>query len=75
MRKRLLGDHREAEGEQQREDRVGAVEAAEQEALDHDAEQPDQHRRRHEAAGEADAVGEHDGEIGADARRTRRAPG
>ena len=52
----LLGHHREPEGEQQREDRIGAIEAAEQQPLDRDAEQADQHRRGHEGAGKADVA-------------------
>ena len=42
---RLLGDHREPEGEQQAERRILAIEAPEQEALDDEADQRDQHRR------------------------------
>ena len=60
----LLGDHREAEGQQQREDRVGAIEPAEQQPLDQDAEQADQDRRGDECRGETDMGREHDGEIG-----------
>ena len=70
---RLLGDHREAEGQQQRQARIGLVEAAEQEALDDDAEQADQHRRDQRRPGEAEVLADRDREVGAD--RVERAVG
>src|SRR5215475_2559296 len=62
----LLDHHGEAEGEQQAEDRIRAVEAAEQQALDHDADDADDDRRDYERAGKADAAGEQHGQIGTD---------
>ena len=38
----LLDHHREPEGQQQAQDRIGAIEAAEQQPLDHDAEHADE---------------------------------
>ena len=63
---RLLGDHGETEGQQQRENRVGSIEALKEPALDDDADQRDQYRRGDDGAAEADMRGEHDREIGAD---------
>ena len=44
----LLRHHGEAERQQQREDRIGSIKAAEQGALDHHAEQRHRDRRCHE---------------------------
>ena len=66
MRKPLLDHHRQPEGQQQAQDRIGAVEAAKQQPLDDDAEAADDDRRGDECAGKADAVRQDDREIGAD---------
>src|SRR5205823_4523047 len=62
----LLDHHGEPEREQQAQDRVRPIEAAEQQALDRDTNQADDHRRDDERAGKTDPVGEDDGEVGAD---------
>ena len=64
----LLRHHGEAEGEQERQDRIGAIEAAEQRALDDDAEQRHQHRRQHQRAAEAEIRRDHQREIRADGK-------
>ena len=66
MRKPLLDHHRQAEGQQQAQDRIGAIEAAKQQPLDHDADHADEDRRDDERAGKADARRQDDREIGAD---------
>ena len=68
---RLLGDHREAEGDEQAENRIGGVEAAQDEALEQDAEQADRDRRDRDRRIEADVIGQGNGGIGAERRRRR----
>ena len=70
---RLLDDHREAEGQQQSERRIVAIEAPEQEALDDETDDRHQHRRGDERTREADVVRQHHGEVRA--QRIERAVG
>ena len=63
---RLLGDHRKAEGHQQAEDRIGGIEAAQDEALEQDAEQGDGDRREHDRRAEAEIFRDLDRGIGAE---------
>jgi hypothetical protein len=62
----LLDHHGETEGEKKAQDGIGAVEAAEEEALEDYAKESDQYRRGDEGADEPEVRGEHHGEIGAD---------
>src|SRR6266481_4453204 len=62
----LLDHHREPEGQQQAQDRIGAVEAAKQQPLDRDADETDGERRHDEGARKPDTVCQDDREIGAD---------
>src|SRR5262249_7856606 len=62
----LLDHHREPEGQEQAQNRIGAVEAAKQQPLDRDADETDGERRHDERAREPDAVRQDDREIGAD---------
>ena len=70
---RLLRHHRKAEGHEQSERRVFAIEAAEQEALDNQTDDGDQRRRDDERAAEAHRARDLDGEIRA--QRIERAVG
>jgi len=69
----LLDHHRQPEGQEQAQDRIGAIEAAKQQALDRDPDHADDDRRDDERAGKTDARCEDDREIGADGVRTRHA--
>ncbi len=62
----MLDHHREPEGQQQAQDRIGAVEAAKQQPLDRDADETDGERRHDEGARKPDTVRQDDREIGAD---------
>src|SRR5262249_22244960 len=62
----LLNDHSEPKGQQQAQDRVGTIEAAEQQPFDRNAKQTDGERRSDERACETNAIGQDDREIGAD---------
>src|SRR6185312_9241183 len=63
---RLLGDHREGEGDEQREDRGRGVEAAQKEAVEENAEEADRDRRQRHRREEAEIVGECDSGVGAE---------
>src|SRR5262245_46951005 len=62
----LLDDHGEPEGQQQAQDGVGTIEAAEQQSFDRNADETDRERRGDERAGETDAIRQDDREVSAD---------
>ena len=62
---RLFRHQGQAEGDQQAEDGVGRVEAAQQEALEQHAEQAHQHRRDEDAGAEAGVLDDLQRQVGA----------
>jgi hypothetical protein len=62
---RLLGGHGEPEGEQQSQGRILAVEPAQEQPLDRDADERHQHRRHCHRPEEAEALLDLVGEVGA----------
>ncbi len=63
---RLLGHQREPEGDQQRQDRVGGVEAAQDEALEEDPEQRHRDRRQDHRRAEAEVLRDLERGVGAE---------
>jgi len=62
----LLGHHGEAECDEQAKDRIGGVEASQDEALEQQSEQRDRDRRERDRRAEADMLGERNGDVGAE---------
>ena len=66
MRSALLDYHRQSEGQQQAQNRVGAVKTAEQQPFNDDAETANNHWRSNERAKETYAIRQDHGEVCAD---------
>ena len=64
--RRPFDHHRQPEGQEQAQDRIGAIEAAKQQALGRDPDHADDDRRDNERTSKADPRREDDREIGAD---------
>ncbi len=62
----LFGDHRQTEGHQQAEDRIGRIETAQQKALEQDTEHGHRDRRQNDRRTEAEIFGDFDRDIGAE---------